>query len=845
MPDTNSSKDGYTQVNVDPDPGKGVGAGEKVPVPVNLGPNINVDPVTQKVSGAFKTVKEEASIFLQTKFAEMAAKATTPAEREKWDIDPDNTYLVTYDYNTTGEKPYPAKIIKRISLTEALTTNAQDTPTGAGYPVPFYPGGPEVIVKPELKTHTPGIFNFDSRFNPYTEKADTTHTYQGIYIESSDGPAPVYNGGNQSSITPGEFKQLIWQADYQKPYDQFLNEFWSNHEKNYPLLVKGSLVKAAMTQHQEQSLTKEARDLVMRASGLSGNEALWPDIKLEDLQKNPPKDPDIEVGMLKVGNFQSTDLMYITDKKVKFDANGKKLPPLTLLHIPGNSSPIHTFNSLSEMKAWFAEQMTDPVKREAMAGHFPLKDKPNGYAQAGIDETLAGLGTWPEKRETPGGILSYDHRAFSGFWDPQDFIKAEPSHSPFDEITARQKNRSYADAAVDITSDRDVTKNEIISGLEKAAKAALFLTPLAFVMPEVALALDAFYLASGLTEAGIGIDDKIHGKPTGNERIIFGVFNAALAVAPHVTKVGRTGEGTANEIKAEQTTHSEEPLPESGEHTSSPPSPESQTEAYVNRQPGIDSNEINDYAVEDGEQLISDVAPNTRGVYQVKGPRGEDRWLIKVSYDENTTRVFEIQSSFKLEGNTVEIVDPFTRKPVMTVHNIGDETWEAVRTRGGGKTIPKKQAGPKEDAVPISTSSKPLTNHKDWQSILDSGTYNGKPVYIHYTDKAGLEAITQQRRISDALRGETRAGSKGGIYVNPPGQQFNGENVENLLFLGNERYVGRGNYMVIFSSDQVPQNLGPITSGSPFVELKMPKDINLTPSNILYMGPNKFPDYFG
>jgi hypothetical protein len=95
------------------------------------------------------------------------------------------------------------------------------------------------------------------------------------------------------------------------------------------------------------------------------------------------------------------------------------------------------------------------------------------------------------------------------------------------------------------------------------------------------------------------------------------------------------------------------------------------------------------------------------------------------------------------------------------------------------------------------------------------------------------------------LRNETRAGSKGGIYVNPPGQQFNGENVENLLFLGNERYVGRGDYMVIFSSDQVPQNLGPITSGSPFIEMKMPKDIILTPSNVLYMGPNKFPDYFG
>lgn len=80
--------------------------------------------------------------------------------------------------------------------------------------------------------------------------------------------------------------------------------------------------------------------------------------------------------------------------------------------------------------------------------------------------------------------------------------------------------------------------------------------------------------------------------------------------------------------------------------------------------------------------------------------------------------------------------------------------------------------------------------------------------------------------------------------LTPPGQQFNSENVENLLFLGNERYVGSGDYMVIFSSDQVPTDLGPVTAGSQFVELKMAKEIKLTPSNFLYLGPNNFKDYF-
>lgn len=841
--DTNPSDKNSVSNNSEPD--KNIGTGQKVTAPVDVGSNPSIDPATAELSQSFKTVSEEASIFLKNKFAEMAAKATTPAEKEMWNIDPDNTYLVTFDYNKKGDAPYPAKIVQRISLTQALITNAQDAPKGKGFLVPYYAGGPEVIVKPSIEAQKPQSSDFSSRFNPYREKADVTHTYQGIYIESPELPAPVYNGGNQSPITPAEFKKLIWKADFKKPYDKFLDNFWSSHKEQYPTLTKASFAKSAMAQHQEGSLSAEARELAARAAGLPDNKMSWPDITYEQLKKDPPKDPNIEAGLLKLGSYPSTDLMYITDTKVKLDANGKKVPPLTLLYIPGNSSPIHTFSSQAEMKKWLAEQMTDPVKRAALAAHFPLKDKPNGFLSPGLDKTLEKLGTWPKGLYTHSGLKTEEYRRYGDLGNPQTTITTEPFKLPFDEIAKRQKDRSYADADTKITTDLDVSKRHVLEGFDKVAKAALFLAPLALVMPEVEIALSAYYLATGIITAGIGVDDEIRGKPGGIKRIVFGVLNAALIVAPHILKGGSAGEAAVNDIKPPETIPEESPMPDSGEPTPSEPAPENEVDPNVNRPSGIESNDIKDYAVEDGEQLISGATPNANGIYHVKSSSGEDRWLIKVSYDEHTTRVFEIKSNFKLGSDNVEIIDPFTRKTVITVRNVGDETWEAVRGQGGVKKIPEKQTVPNNDKPSTSTSNKPLLNNPNWQSILDSGTYNGKPVYIHYTDKAGLEAITRQQRISDVLRNETRAGSKGGIYVNPPGQQFNGENVENLLFLGNERYVGRGDYMVIFSSDQVPQNLGPITSGSPFIEMKMPKDIILTPSNVLYMGPNKFPDYFG
>lgn len=609
-PNAPSQGGGYRQATVDPDPGKSVANSQKTPTPTNLGLNINVDPVTKEISKAFKSVEQEASDFLKRQFAQMKAQETDPAKKQKWDIDPDNTYLVTYDYNSEGKEPYPAKIIQRISLTEALIKNAQHTPEEKGYSVPFFEGGPNVHAQGSVKAHKPKFYDLPSRINPHSQNADITHSYQGIYTLSPGATSSAYNASNQSSVSPAEFKKLIWQADFQQPYSEFLDQFWSGHKEEYPVVAKAAFVKGAMAQHQEGSLTAEGRALVMRAAGLPGNQDSWPDIDYKTLKKNPAKDPNIEVGLLKIGDYTSTDLMYITDKKVTFDANGNKVAPLTLLYIPGNSSPIHSFNSPAEMRTWLAAQMADPLKRDAMASHFPLKDKPNGWERAGIDETLAGLGVWPEKRETPGGVFSYNHRAFSGKWDPQQFIKTEPNNLPFDEISKRQKDRSYSDAAIKITSDSDVTKSDILEGLGKVTKAALFLTPLALVVPEVALALDAFYLADSAITTGIGVDDSIQGKSAGTDRIVFGLFNAATVVVPKILrKIHKTTLAETKIFEHPTTPRANQPAPASAEVDR--PLPDAQVN-NVNRLSPSQSGTVSEFAVADAETLIKISNPTLR-----------------------------------------------------------------------------------------------------------------------------------------------------------------------------------------------------------------------------------------
>ncbi|MBU5236587.1 dermonecrotic toxin domain-containing protein, partial [Vibrio cholerae] len=82
----------------------------------------------------------------------------------------------------------------------------------------------------------------------------------------------------------------------------------------------------------------------------------WSELTVEDFAKSAVKDPDLDIGLLSINGLQSTDLMCVTDRKTQ----------LTLLYIPGNSSPIHRFDNPAQMKTWLAKQAADPVKRESL-----------------------------------------------------------------------------------------------------------------------------------------------------------------------------------------------------------------------------------------------------------------------------------------------------------------------------------------------------------------------------------------------------------------------------------------------------------------------------------------------
>lgn len=625
--------------------------------------NPAVDRYVSRATEGFKTASQSTAEIIKAEL------------KNRWgkDIDPDNTFITTFNYDPKRPKPKGGKVLNQISLTDAALHNMRHKNKHNEHQTPDEKA--QSTLHKWLNKLAPlaaapiAIYNI-------VHKLNEPKTYEGIFTGPPAGGRQVYNETTQLRQTPTAFRDITWNTDQSKPYTEFLNGFWPAHEQKYAQLSKAAFTGAAMAQFDNNSLSESDVSLAMRAAGLPTNKT-WADMTLNDLDAAPHKDPNVETGLLKINGFKSTDLMYITDKQTK----------TTLLHIPGNSSPIHRFDSQEQMKNWLAEQAADPLRREALSMHFPLRDQADRVLSEGVNQTLVGISGWPKKDAPDAGVLERLNQ-----YNPQTFITTEPlTDDPFKVMTTRQKERSYADAETQITTDADVTKTSILEALETATKIAVMMTPLALVMPEVAVGLEAFYLASGAAEVGIGADNIKHGKQGGSDQVVFGVLNALPTVASGASRVATGVEVTEVEVGKTIEESVETPAQQPGEpraHSSNTPEP---TDEPILDEPKVDYSkmpvDISKHAVPDGEQLLNGATRNSKGIYQVKA-NGADRWLIRYTDATGQPNVYEVRSNFNLRDGRVQVIDPQTGEQVIPLRATLDGEWVREIGPGGARKWP-------------------------------------------------------------------------------------------------------------------------------------------------------------
>lgn len=445
--------------------------------------------------------------------------------KHKWgiDLDPEKTYLVTIAYDNS-QKPYKGSIVQKISLADAARSNVQGNPMSMKVPkLPEGAAPPSIEIEPISRHNEPP--GADGTFPLPPEKGYRTH-YQGIYTEPSSESANKYSADNHVPIPAADFQQMVWDHSYKKPYDNYLDFYWSHNNTRdaYTTLSKISFLKAAHKQHHEQSLDEESRKIAMRLGGIPKNET-YMDASAQTLNKPYVPDPDLETKVLTFNGFKSIDIFYTRDTKTN----------KTLLYIPGNSSPLHAFDSPAAMNEWLGEQLKDKEKAEAFRKHFSQSIQGSSLFKAGFEKSLE---LFHQRLQQPGHVAFHKQR---GDWKEGEIFGGDKIEGdPFKELQRNTESAMKESTSQQFVLNSDRTKNQILKAGKYLDIMLLFATPLGIALPPVGILLTGLNIASGVLKLGVGIDDKVHNRPDADNRITYGVFNA---IKPVVTA------GLGNAIK--------------------------------------------------------------------------------------------------------------------------------------------------------------------------------------------------------------------------------------------------------------------------------------------------------
>ncbi len=434
-------------------------------------------------------------------------------------LDPDTTFLTTIEYNT--DKPnaaYTGVIVKSMTLTEAMISNAPHAPGGMINTTGFSTTAPYFNIVSELPrlmdNRIPEMFNEEF----ITAGWIPPRRYEALYRQSEP---QVYDPSTQLDIAPEDLRNAIRSSHFEQAYDRAITQFWSAHRDNYNTLMRIAFTKAYLDQFEEFTLTVAERELAARAAGLVDKD--YSNLTLEDFQAPYQADRNLSVRLLRIHQAEATDILTITDNQSQ----------ITLLYIPGNSSPFHGFNAVAEMRMALVNVAKDPTQRKALVNHFEPDTVDSGLMYSGVEEALIGMALYPNVSSPPGFFNSLLH---NGYWDPEQYIN-NPMYpvlnsNPFEFIARQIRTRIAKMAAKTIVSPLDTFKADTLDVLEKACLLAI---PVALTMGSALLA-EFCFVTSGLAAMAIGADDLLKDKPQAMERIVFGALNALPVVFHGIAK---------------------------------------------------------------------------------------------------------------------------------------------------------------------------------------------------------------------------------------------------------------------------------------------------------------------
>ncbi|MGJ7549805.1 dermonecrotic toxin domain-containing protein [Pseudomonas alloputida] len=447
------------------------------------------------------------------------------AKAQGSDFDPDTTLAVTLHYKPNPEGGWIAKVVEQLPLGQAVLSKWQEQPDNLPY----------------IALSTYGVLDFlgllrdwslpqESWARAFAQghvqivdelpegglfgTMDDYAVYQGLFRKTQ----PMrYTQQTQIATNTHAFQTFIWELDLHDEYIARLDDYWQHKFDDYATLSQVNFLAACNKQVEEGSLSEAGCDLAWRAIGIA-----------PDGEASTEHADTVETRMLNIYGYVATDIACLTDRN----------SGLTLLYVPGNSSPLHEFENTSAMKAWLVQQCKDSETRRSLLTHFRLQDFSTGLGYTGVEDTLKGLASYQGPR-----FLYVNNLVIpASGWSTQYINYKVDEYSPlitdglFSHITSRLRQRSYEDAQFLITTNSDVIKARWRGYLNQTMT---LLAPLTLVVP----GLGWVVAIGGVAQLGLGLDEVINGnnleeKADGTLNVAFGAL-CALPLANNVWSAGK------------------------------------------------------------------------------------------------------------------------------------------------------------------------------------------------------------------------------------------------------------------------------------------------------------------
>ncbi|MBA1187875.1 mannosyltransferase [Pseudomonas entomophila] len=414
---------------------------------------------------------------------------------------------VHYQYEPLGEGRNQfrenAIVRQKMDLVAALLSNWQGE-TASGYGGFHY--GDWAGIAPS------GPLHMTERLAPGTLfwNAEPFQVFNGLYRRTT----PAHYGPDTLLPVRAEaFQAFIWNLRFHHLFRERLHTYWQRQAAAYQRALKIALLAACNKQVIEGSLSAPAQALVWKAAGVM------------------PTADQVRLSMLNVYGYSSVSILRMTDLQRN----------LNVLYIPGNASPLHTFDTPQAMKHWFATQCQTRERRKRLLHHFKRADWPDGLDFSGLRTALTGLGLFPEPHRLDTNAPGF---ATSGRWDPDEIIDYRPErYSPaitgdlFAHLMHLERQRSYADTDSQIVSNHQIDREHWGNYLQIGLNVLL---PFAVVIPPIAPLL----AVAGVAQFGLGLQQAIDGrslaaKADGVQQQVFGLFNALPLAAQAFTRIPR------------------------------------------------------------------------------------------------------------------------------------------------------------------------------------------------------------------------------------------------------------------------------------------------------------------